>query len=59
MGKEIISSDYVFRELDSNTAFVYYHADINGSKSIRSSFWRKINNDWKIEFHQGTPLLND
>lgn len=58
-GKEITSSEYVFRELDSNTALVYYHSYINGRKSIRSSLWRKINNDWKIEFHQGTPLISE
>lgn len=48
--------------LDSNTALITYVSRVQGKKlqiSNRSSIWIKIEHEWKLKFHQGTPVQED
>lgn len=49
-------------ELCSNIVLVTYHAisktedDKPPIHSLRSSIWKKFDNNWQMIFHQGTPI---
>jgi len=47
------------RKVDESTALVTYISEVQYDeieKSNRSSLWTKYGNEWKIRFHQGTPI---
>ena len=57
---KIDSSDFHGRRLSENSILVTYLSrklDSTGGTSefLRSSIWQKIDGDWKMVFHQGTP----
>ncbi|MBO6558779.1 MAG: nuclear transport factor 2 family protein [Pseudomonadales bacterium] len=40
--------------LGEGTSLVSYDLELGGSITRRSSIWQKIDNSWRIRFHQGT-----
>jgi len=54
-------TDFAFTQLGDDAALATYRAtriDESGAvhQSLRSSIWRRENGDWKMAFHQGTPV---
>lgn len=45
--------DFELRHVSGDIALVTYR--IIENKSLRSSLWKKYDEDWKMVFHQGTP----
>ncbi|WP_433738652.1 DUF4440 domain-containing protein [Pseudomonas putida] len=50
-------SQFAIKPLSENTALVTYQCHTETSNSLRSSIWRKQNEQWQMLFHQGTPIL--
>jgi hypothetical protein len=44
--------------LAENWVHVTYTTDRRGSRSRRSSLWRRSGGRWRLYFHQGTPVLD-
>jgi len=58
---EFLVSDFAVKELTEDLVLATFKTDkILSDKShlisLRSSIWRKNNDDWQMIFHQGTPL---
>ena len=59
---DISMTDFRFTLLSENVALINYtshHKQNNDNpsfKSLRTSVWKKFNGNWKIIFHQGTPV---
>lgn len=53
-------SDFKVRLITENIALVTYTSSVNYQTGLemgsRSSLWSKQASEWKLEFHQGTPL---
>ncbi len=55
-------SDFEFRHISEDVVIIIYNAIIKHDhksvprESIRSSTWKKFDDDWKIVFHQGTKI---
>ena len=60
--RETSVSDFQLTLLSERTALVTYHArrkqtiEFPETDSLRSSIWQQFDDDWKIIFHQGTPV---
>ena len=50
-------SQFAIKLLSEHTALVTYQCHTETSNSLRSSIWRKQNEQWQMLFHQGTPIL--
>src|SRR5690348_5525501 len=47
--------NFTVREVGPSTCFVTYQLiDADGRSSLRSSLWRRVDEDWQMLFHQGT-----
>ena len=44
--------------LAENLVHVTYATNWRGSRSRRSSLWRRTDGRWRLYFHQGTPVLD-
>lgn len=53
----IHSFDYNVRELTSSLCQVTYKTRRESFDVLRSSLWRRHNDEWKMIFHQGTKAL--
>lgn len=52
--------DFALRSLLEECALATYRfIRADGSISLRSSVWQRIGDQWKIVFHQGTPVAQD
>ena len=54
-------SDFKCVQLASDVALVTYRATVSeedrpAKDSLRSSIWKRENGNWRMVFHQGTPL---
>ena len=47
-------SDFAVKPLSAHTALVTYQCHTNANHSLRSSIWRKHDEQWQMVFHQGT-----
>jgi glyoxylase I family protein len=49
--------DYSVRELGEGVALATYRVvRAGGAASLRCSLWRREGSQWRLEFHQGTPI---
>ncbi len=53
---KILASDFCIHELAPETTLVTYKTNINGVVALRSSIWKRSQNEWKLFFHQGTKI---
>lgn len=58
---EFIVNDFVARQLFEDVVLTTFKTEriINDTEkitSLRSSLWKKINGNWQMFFHQGTPI---
>lgn len=58
---EYVLTDFIIQILADDVVFATYKTDriINNTDkitSLRSSIWKKINGNWQMFFHQGTPI---
>lgn len=49
-------SDFNIKVLSPDVVLTLYRVDVNESKSMRSSIWKKLDSKWTMVFHQGTAL---
>ena len=49
--------EFQFRGLSADCVLVMYHATANGQRTRRSSVWVERDGDWKMLYHQSTPML--
>ncbi len=59
--RQIEISDFNLTELSENvlmTRWVSYH-ELNKTYALRTSIWKKNNNQWQLFFHQGTPMFRN
>jgi hypothetical protein len=49
-------SEFAVKPLSGDTALVTYQCHTNASNSLRSSIWRKQEEQWQMVFHQGTCI---
>jgi hypothetical protein len=54
--REIAMSNFSVRSLADDLALATYRAQINANASLRSSLWRFESGQWRMAFHQGTPI---
>lgn len=47
---------YAVRTLSEDRALATFRTVSEGRTALRSSVWRKIDGNWKLDFHQGTPV---
>jgi len=47
-------SEFAVKPLSGDTALVTYRCHTNAGNSLRSSIWRKQEEQWQMVFHQGT-----
>jgi hypothetical protein len=54
---EVVSLSEVY----SQTRFKTNRTNLDGTKltSLRNSIWKKVNGNWQMYFHQGTPIKED
>ena len=54
--------NFTVRLIDNNVAQITYISEVtdNGLVEVgnRSSIWSKSDGEWKLRFHQGTPVVN-
>ncbi len=51
--------DFRVRPLGENAALATYRSRRpDGAVSLRSSVWLRKDGEWKLAFHQGTPVVN-
>jgi hypothetical protein len=57
-GIKIRMTDFTFLKLSEDIVLVTYtsHQSTNELTSKRSSIWKLFGNEWKIIYHQGTPI---
>ena len=58
---QFIVSDFQIKELSENVVLATFKTDKistdNSSViSLRASIWKKINGNWQMVYHQGTPM---
>lgn len=51
--------DFACRELAPGLFLVTYRLTMDGRRSRRVTVWRWSDNDWRIEYHQGTTISED
>ena len=62
-GAEITSTDFSLSILSENIVLITYtaHQSAKAGSSVitskRSSIWKLFGNEWKMIFHQGTPII--
>ncbi|MDZ5433423.1 DUF4440 domain-containing protein [Pseudomonas fluorescens] len=49
-------SEFAVKPLSEHIALATYQCHTETSRSLRSSIWRKQNEQWQMLFHQGTPI---
>lgn len=53
--------DFVFQPINADVVLVRYVSEVTNDEIIeisnRSSIWSKTAVGWKLEFHQGTPVV--
>ncbi|MDQ0125585.1 hypothetical protein J2W17_004551 [Pseudomonas lini] len=49
-------SEFAVKPLSEHTALVTYQCHTAASTSLRSSIWRKKEEQWQMVFHQGTSI---
>lgn len=57
---QFIVSDFQIKELDGNVILATFKTekistDIGRVTALRASIWKKVNGNWQIIYHQGTP----
>ena len=52
-------SEFAVKPLSEHAALVTYQCHTAASNSLRSSIWRKQEEQWQMVFHQGTKLPGD
>jgi len=57
--REFEMSNFSTVVLADNCMLATYQLQEKDSKSLRSSIWKKFNNDWKMIFHQGTLVQEE
>ena len=53
---EITSRDYVCQPLSPDVTLLTYISETQERRVLRSSLWRLEENQWRLVFHQGTPI---
>ena len=48
--------DFSFVVLAKDCVLVKYLTTINQQSAYRCSIWKKSQNNWQIQYHQGTPI---
>ncbi len=51
LGMEVLDVDL----LDDATALLTYRTTRHEGSALRSSLWRRVDGQWRLRFHQGTP----
>jgi len=49
------ASNFAVKELSSEIVLITYRTEKDNMRSLRSSIWQKIDDNWQMIFHQGTP----
>ncbi len=53
---EITSRDYACQPLSPGVALLTYISETTQRRALRSSLWRLEGEQWRMVFHQGTPI---
>ncbi len=48
--------DLAMRRLGDELVLVTYQSEMDGLRANRASIWRRAQDRWLMEFHQGTPI---
>ena len=59
--RQIEISDFNLTELSENILMTHWVSchKLNKTYALRTSIWKKNNNQWQLFFHQGTPMLRN
>jgi ribonuclease HI len=49
-------ADVVVRPVGRDTALITYRSVQPGGTAHRSSVWQRLDGEWRLSFHQGTPV---
>ncbi|MBW8366052.1 MAG: DUF4440 domain-containing protein [Rhizobium sp.] len=49
-------TDFLCQELSPNLYLATYQLDQEGRLSRRSTIWRRNGDNWRVVYHQGTPI---
>jgi hypothetical protein len=55
---EITSRDYTCHPLSPDVILLTYISETPTQRVLRSSLWRLEDEQWRLIFHQGTPISN-
>jgi ribonuclease HI len=48
--------DFKLEKLCGSCCIAHYRFETEGKQAFRTSIWVQIDNQWKLKFHQGTPV---
>lgn len=54
--RDFLVDEFKVNNLSESVALATYISIEGSQKTLRSSIWKKSNNEWKMVFHQGTKI---
>ncbi|WP_426131658.1 DUF4440 domain-containing protein [Pararhizobium sp. PWRC1-1] len=55
-GPPVSSENYQLKRLSETVALLTYETATEERRVLRLSIWRRTNSEWRLAFHQGTPM---
>ncbi len=49
--------DFHLEKLCKSCCIAHYRCENDGKHALRTSIWIHIDDQWKLKFHQGTPVI--